>query len=292
MLFLIFILKYKKPLFGYNHKKHEKDFFMKNTFAFILDVLFVLLISFILFLVLFTFFTPYPYSLIFSACIAIIISLFYFARYDKRNKKAKLSKENKKRQTLLISELNFSTTQEQNFIMENALFKAGLTVEKKRGALLLKDKDALILMRFSFNKITKAEIVKAFNLISKRQTVYILAESFDEDIISFAKRFDGRVVLIDGEKVFCYLKEHNAMPLNYKYQCFLEKRKKGSFKNLLDKRKAKTFFIFGMLFLISSYISPLKTYYIVCGCLFLIYSLTLRVLGKDLNLNIGAVDKT
>ncbi len=264
---------------------------MKNTFAFVIDVLFVGFISFVLALVIFNFFIPRPYSVIYSACFSLLITTLYFARADKKRKSLTLSREDEKAKRALISELNFSTRLEQFAILERGLEGAGLIFERKRGAILIKDKNALVFLAFSFSPAGRAEVVKAFNALTKSQTAYILAQSFTADLTAFAERFDGRVILVGQDEVYSFLKEQGALPSSYKYEKFIEKQKKGSLKNLLDKRKAKTFFIFGTLFLLFSYISPLKVYYIVCGCLFLIYALVLRLFGKELKKFARGTDK-
>ncbi len=257
---------------------------MKNKFAFITDIIFLSFVTFTLSLVAFNFFIPHPYSIIYSACVALLFAIFFYARSDKRRTEERESNVEKKELSALMSELNFSTKAEQNEIIENALKKAKVEFDKKRGIILLKDKNALLLCRFSFNKITKADVVRAYNLIGRTQKAYILAENFDPDVASFADRFEKRVILVNGDKVFSFLKDNDALPKEYKYIDFFEKKSKASLRTLLDKKKAKTFFVFGLLFLLFSYISPLKLYYIICGCLFLIYSLILRLFGKEINL--------
>ena len=263
---------------------------MKNKLAFISDVLFLGFIFFILSLVIFNFLLPYPFSIVNSGFISVIASLLFYLRQGAKRKSQLVNKLEQKELALLMSELNFSDRQEQNELIENALKKAGYLTERKKGAVFIKDKNAVIICRFSFAKVSKADVVRAYNLITKTQTAYILAESFDLELLSFAQRFDQRVVLVDGAKIYTFLKEHHSLPKNYKYKGFFEKKTKASFKPLLDRKKSKTFFVFGLLLLLFSYISPLKLYYIVCGCVFLIYSLVLRLLGKDFNLNIEKVD--
>ncbi len=254
---------------------------MKNKFAFSVDVVFVCVITFILSLTLFNFFIPYPYSIVFSACAAAFATIFFFYRQRSSLKEKRLKREELKKRNELISELNFSTLAEQNAILERALKNAGLSPERKKTAITLKEQNAVIFCKFGFEKVSKTDILKAYNGITKVQTAYITAESFDSDAQAFAQRFDNKIRLVDGDAVYKYLIEHNAIP-EFKYKCFSERKAKGSFKNLLDKKKAKTFFGFGIIFLLTSYITPLKIYNIVCGCLFLIYALALRLWGKEI----------
>ncbi len=263
---------------------------MKNKFSFYIDVFFVGFIAFILSLVLFNFFTPHPFSIIFSVLISLLALILFFFNSSKKQKSARLKREQVKEMNLLISELNFSTKEEQCEIIETALKNARIEREKRKNTLILKAQNALVLCRFSFNAITKADIVRAYNLLTTNQKVYILSEKFDEQVQAFANRFGGRVILLDGEKVYKFIKDNHAMPKEFKYKNFVERKSKANFKNLLDKKKAKSFFVFGTLFLAFSYISPLKGYYITCGCLFLIYSLVLRLMGKDLKLESPQTD--
>ncbi len=262
---------------------------MKTKLSFILDVAFVSAISFTLALVAFNYFIPYPFTLIYSACVSAISTIIFFSLTDKKNKAERLKRAEQKECEFLISELNFSERQEQNDVIENALKKRNIPFERKRAMFFIKDNNAVVICRFGFNNVAKSDVVRAFNAITKKQKAYILAESFDADVIAFAERFDGRIELINGNKVYKFLKESDAMP-NFKYKEFSERKKKGDFKNLLDKKKAKTFFAFGLVFLLTSYFSPLQIYYLVCGCLFLIYSLVLRLMGKEINLKVAQTD--
>ncbi len=258
---------------------------MKTKFSYFSDVIFLTFITFLLSLVIFNFFIPHPYSIIYSALLSALALILFFAKSTAKQKQARIKKQAKKELDELMIELNFSARAEQNAIIEKALKNAGFSVEKKRGVLFLKDKNAIVLCRFSFNKVSKADIVRAYNLINSAQKAYILAQSFEQEITSFAERFDGRVILLGQEKVYKLIKDNDAIPKSYKYKDFAERKVKINLKNLLDRKKAKTFFFFGLLFLLFSYVSPLKLYYIICGCLFLIYSLILKLVGKDMNLN-------
>ena len=256
---------------------------MKSPFVFFADVLFMGFISLLLSLVVFNYFLPYPYQLLVSILVSLLCILIYYHLSRQKQNHLKLKKTEKVEYEKLISHLNFSTLEQQVSVVEVAVKKHGLLTEKHQGSLNIKDKFITVFCRFGFDKVSKSDIVRAFNMLSKNHKAFILAETFDQDVIDFAKRFDGRIILVDGKTLYRYLKEHDCMPLPVNAKP--EPKNKGDFKNLLDKRKAKNFLLFGTSFLFLSYFAPIKTYYVVCGCIFLIYSLILRFFGKDFHAN-------
>ena len=84
-------------------------------------------------------------------------------------------------------------------------------------------------------------------------------------------------------KIYAFLKENNSLPPE-KYE-FSDKKLKGLtlLKTLLEKKKAKRFFAFGFIFLAFSYFVPIKVYYVVFGCAFLIFALFLTIFGQTEN---------
>ena len=202
-------------------------------------------------------------------------------RFSNKNfKEQKLKKQEQKELIELVNYLNFASKAEQNLILEKALKKAGYFVEKVKSNLYIKDKNSLIILKFGFAPVTKVDIVKAYNQLAVTDKAYIIAESFEQPVLQFANRFNGRVLCHTGQDVFSFLKKHQSLPMA-KYTEFLEKKKKGNVKILLDKKKSKTFLTFGIFFLAMSYFSPIKTYYLIVGCAFSIYAVILRAFGKD-----------
>lgn len=256
---------------------------MKSKFAFVSDIIFYVVTTFIVLIVLLSYFCPYPYSLIFSAVLTILTVMIIYKWSSKKHGDKRLKKIEKQELEELVNELNFSTRNYRLLVLEKALSKQGLKHERRRGAIVIPEKNAVAFIKFGFDKPTKTDVVKAFNSINKTERAYIISETFEQDIKDFAKRFDGRVLLVDGARLYSYLKEHDSLP-ETQYSEFLEKKKKGDFRLLLDKRKSKTFFLFGLFFLFMSYFSPIKLYYILFGGAFVIYSIILRAFGKDIKI--------
>ena len=187
--------------------------------------------------------------------------------------------EQKEKETV-ITQLKLYTATEQNDFFQKVISLHGKNTERKKSGLFVKDTPFALFPIFTFDGVKKSDIVRVFNSIKKEQTAYILSDSFTVEVKDFAERFDGRVKTVDGNNVYKLLKEKNIFP-QIKH-AFPEKKKLSlsSLKNLLEKKKAKNFLVLGLLFIATSYFMPLKTYYIICGTVFLIFSLILRLYGK------------
>ena len=190
---------------------------------------------------------------------------------------------NKKKEKLYddcITELNFYTPSEQTSFLEKVLLEQGYTPKKQKNTLLLKDKNALLILRFGFDQVNKADVVRAYNEISESQTAYLISESFKTEITEFAERFGRKIVLVNGKELFNYLSNKNCLPPQ-KYSLLTTRSKRTRLLELFQKTHAKRFFSFGLILLFTSYFSPIKGYYVAFGCVFLIFSLILKMFGKE-----------
>ena len=254
---------------------------MKNRFSFIIDQLFVAFISFIVCFLFFNFFTERAIAFTLSCCLALLLTLFSVYRARGKRIKSLLDKVERELIQKFTEALNFSSRTEQNSLLEKALKNTGVSFERKKGGFFIKGKPLAVFMRFGFDKVGKSDILKIFNSINDGDRAYILSHKFDGEVVAFSDRFDGKIRLVTQEKVYAFFKEQNVLPSN-KYANFVEpKKKKARLINLLKKGNSRKFLLFGLTFLFMSYFVPIKLYYIICGCLFLIFSLILRLFGKE-----------
>ena len=222
---------------------------------------------------------PRPYSLICSTSLTVIFSVFAFRYLLSKQQKVSGKKIDRKLYEDAVLQLNLMPKPELIFFFENALLKNGYIVERKHGGLFLKENNVYLFFKFGFEIVNKADIVKVFNLKEKSAICYLLSESFSEDVKSFSLRFDN-LFTVDAKELFSYLKDKNCLPEN-KYQLNEQRFDRlKAIKSLLERKKAKTFALFGITFLFMSYFVALKYYYIVSGTIFLILSLTCLFFGK------------
>lgn len=254
---------------------------MKFSLSVVLDTLLCAFISFILLFILFNYFFIVSVALTLSITFSLIIGAFIFLYLKKKKNAFNLSKKNMQLLSVMVNQLSLYSKEEQLSVLKRLLNKLSTPFEEKKDFLYIKNKKISLFPLFSFDQITKTDIVKIFNMISKEDLAYIFASVYSTEISSFASRFDGRIILVKKEEFFNILLENDCLP-KQKYP-FEEngKVKLSDLKNLLLKKNSKKHFWFGLLFLIMSLFVFFKIYYIIVGCAFLILSLICRLFGIE-----------
>lgn len=253
---------------------------MKASIAFIFDVCFSAFVSFILSFVLLNYFVKKPFSVIFSVCLALLITLIVAKKLSSEYAQTRLKKAERQTLEIMTAQLSLYTQTEINDLFEKAINKAGYDTERKKGVIFIKNENCAVFIRFGFDGVTKTDVVKAFNSINRTEKVYIFAPSFSAEIQSFISRFNGEVIAVDKIKTYKFLNEYESLP-KQKYPFSVKKPfSNGVIKTLFGRKKAKSYLAFGIIFLFMSYFVPLKLYYVICGCVFLLFSLLSRLFGK------------
>lgn len=252
---------------------------MKISLPVILDCAFSAFIALLLSLILFGSFVPHPYSLVIAMTISLLVSLVAFKFLYKNSQKNFIKAKEKSQLDDMLTQFDFSSTQENNEFFSKLFSSIGYSTERKRGGIFFKNKPVVVFVKFGFIEVNKADVVKFFNLLRKNDIGYILADDFSLDVKNFIMRFNGRLVAVSAEEVYRFLKEKNNLPEKRFY--FHQKKQKGIrlLKNLLYKNKAKNYLVFGLVFLLMSYFFPFKLYYVITGVIFLIAALLSRLFG-------------
>lgn len=252
---------------------------MKISLTLILDTLFYLLAYFTLSFIAVGYFFARPASYVLAATFAVVFTLFAVKiSLDKKQKKFS-SKEKEKRFNAVMTLLNLSGEKTATELFDKALKKEGYCTEKKKGGVFISEKNTTAFFLFCFDGVSKTDIVKCFNKIGKNQKAEIYSENFSEEVTAFAARFGGKIILTDGRQAFSLLEKHDLLPKE-KIDLDEEEKKRFDFFRLLDKKRAKSYLAFGLLFTLLSYFAPIKGYYLMFGVAFLLLALFLRLFGK------------
>ena len=253
---------------------------MKIKLSEILDAAFYLVAGFFLSLIAFNYFLPRPASYVLSATLAVIFTLFAVKICVGKNR-GNFSESEKERKFLAVmTTLNLSGEKANADLFEKVFRAEGYAVEKKRGGLYIADLKRAVFFRFGFDGETKTDVVKCFNKIPKDFKAEIFSESFDDGVKEFAGRFGGKIVLSDGRRAYELLEKNSLLPEGSFVLPEKSVAKRLDFRRLLDKKRAKNYLAFGLLFTFLSYFVPIKGYYLVFGAVFLIFALILRLFGK------------
>ena len=254
---------------------------MRTIFSIFLDTLFYTFITFLLCLILLCSFFSIKYALFLSLLFAFLVMLISIKSLNKKNSNLKLKNKDALKMEQLCYSLCIMQQKEKYAYLFSLLLQNNIKAEKRYGGAFIKDSNAVLYLLYDFSPLTKTQIVKTFNSVPKTTTIYILSNDFDKQTQDFANRFDGRIKLVDKKTFYLFVKEKDFFP---KEILPLPKEKRVGLKDfatLLDKRKAKHFLLFGLVFIGMSYFAPIKLYYLICGSLFLIYAVILRAFGKN-----------
>ena len=186
---------------------------------------------------------------------------------------------NEKTKNQIVFNLHFMSKYNLTSLFINAYTNLNKKTEKRKDGIFLLDKKTLVILRFGYLEVTKADVVKAFNLIKKDQAVEIYSDEFSSGVKEFASRFVN-VYLKDANDTVKLLKDGEVLDQIENLPVEQQNTRPNFTKNVFNKKRAKTFFGFGIFFLLSSLIAPLKTYYVVSGCLMLVFSLLCIFFGN------------
>lgn len=254
---------------------------MKLSFSLIIDVCFSAFISFLLAFVVLNYFIDKRFAIAFSVILSIPVAIIAFKKITEKRKKNTLKKAEKDALDIMLSQLAVYTQTEQNEFFCHAFIKAGYAPTRKNGAIYILKEKCATLIKMGAEGAKKADVVRAFNLKGNIEKSYIFTSIADKELEDFCKRFNGKVTLVKAESVFKFLSSIDFLPkikFNFPEKVPLKKQISTAF---FSKKKAGKYFSFGLIFLMMSYFVPIKLYYIICGSVFLLTALILKLFGRE-----------
>ena len=252
----------------------------KYSLAFYVDIIFAFIISFILSTVLVSYFLPFPYSVIVSFCLAVIFSVFTVKLLKKRRENRLEAEREKENLSAVTDFLNSSAAKSNCELFFNAYKNLNKFPQKTEGGICLACDNTSVFLRFSFDPVKKSDIFKIANKLRAERKAVIFSETFSDEVVLFAARFNGKIILKDGKDAYELLKSANSLP-KVTTAAIKEKKPSADFSRLLDKKRAKNYLIYGVFFTVLSYFAPIKLYYLIFGAVFLLFSLIIRLFGKE-----------
>ena len=251
---------------------------MKSAIKKTSDTAFVFIVCFLFSFFIFNYFVKRPYSSVLALSLSLAVAVVSF----KIITNAYLMKQNEQADSrLVINTLNhlcLCKDKEIKDLFYSAFIKKGYTAEiKKRYILLPKEKLQLFFV-FSFDGLLKKDVVAIYNMLSSSNRAVIYTNSISDEMKDFVIRFNKKINVFYGKEVFDFLSESNSLP-NIDFVLEDKKPPKIKLNNFLEKKKAKNYLVFGIIFLLLSFFVPLKLYYIVCGGIMIIMSLFAKFFG-------------
>ena len=254
---------------------------MQFSFLTILDSAFTAFLSFLSAFLLLNFYIERPYSIILGISIALLVFLIALDKMNKSFAKKSLDKQKNNAVKNMCYSLCLLDKFKITELFERAINRRGFKTLKKRGGIFIEETHSAVFTIFSFDGITKTDVVRVFNSISQKDKAYIFGQSANSDLLDFINRFDGRIEFVNAEKTYNFLSSCNCLPKEqpvYKNNSFLLKN---FFSRLFVRKNSKKFLSFGLLFLFMSAFVVIKFYYIVCAFIFITLSLFCRLFSKE-----------
>jgi hypothetical protein len=254
---------------------------MKITFSLVADTLFSAFVTFILSFVILNYFCPRPFSIIYASVLAVLVSIIAVKKLSEKQSNRKYKSEKERQISAVADTLNTYTRAEQTNLLERAILKTGVSVERRKGGIFIPELKCAVFCRFGFEGVNKADVVKIFNTLKKGERAYVFAQEFSAELSAFIERFRGRIIAVNQTATYKFLKENSLMP---KEKIAPENKKiypHGVKKAFLKKANAKKYFLSGLAFLIFSYFVPLNLYYVISGSILLFVSLLTKLYGFE-----------
>lgn len=251
----------------------------RSKFSYILDFIFKSISIFVISFIWIRFFEHNIFLIfLYSSIITIILVTISTIRTIKKCKKNNLTKLEYEKKENSIYQLNFYS-QAQILILFSSLFNSTYEVNKKNDYLILKKGDEKIgvFINFNFNVIDAFYIKSIMNKINlnKFEKVFIYSNDFTKECKELCSSINNvRFFCKNSDESFKLMKDNNIFPIN---KVEKQTHKKKNFNNfcsvLFNKSKTKTYFLTGLIFLISSIFMRYNIYYLVFTTLMFLLSL-------------------
>jgi hypothetical protein len=245
----------------------------------IFDISVITFTAFLFFNATLKFFMPKNVALSLAVMLSIILAIFTLKVLINKGKRLSANNNEKKELKEISFQLDFMSSPDVKNLFALAYKDKGYTVIKQRTHLIIREENTAVFIKFGFEKVKKADVVKAYN-VSGYDKVVIISSEYDIELLNFADRFNGKVILKDVSYAYKLLKETNNLPeITFPYH-ERKTRLKQTISFFANKKHAKRFFLFGVGFLFFSSIATIKAYYITLAGVCLLYAFYLKLFGK------------
>ena len=246
------------------------------------DGVFVFIAGFFLFFTVGYYLLPLPVAAALSFLSSIFLLVFILMRKTAKREKAFLTKKDAERIENAALYLSVTSKNKVNNLFFSALSEKYGDVSRERHGFFSPKENTLFFALFSSAVPQKKDVVLLFNLLKEGEKGVIYSVGFSEEVRAFSALFGDRITLLDKNEACRLLFETQAaahiadppLPTDVK-------RRKNRFSPLLfHRKKALPIFFSGLFFLLTSFLVPIKAYYVIAGSLFILLALFIRLFGK------------
>ncbi len=246
---------------------------MKSVyFKLTVNSIFFFLLNFFVWFVFLYYFLPRNSAIGFSISLSIILLIIKNKVDFKKEKNKFLTSEKNQNVILIGEELALMTFPERIKYFSNAYKNEKVSCQKFSKGVLT-EKGERVFLLFSFDSLSKTEIVSAFNRLQKNERALLYCVSAKDDVLNFAKRFNDKVTVLQVSDAYSFLEKNGCLP-PVRADLIHKKNSLSFLKEFFDRKKAKRFLTLGLFLLLFSFITPFKIYYVISGTAIALLGLT------------------
>ena len=243
----------------------------RMMFSVIFDSVFTGFAAFLISFVLFSCFSDKSVAVILAFLIALgLTSLCFYFLYGRRGKGAASVAAMKEKENLFFY-LGLQKDNKKLFLSLFAALNKTAAVTKK--GIYVRENDAYVYPFFSFDGVKKDDLSFAYTASGGKKAI-VLAPAYSAELTLFARTFGDKLRLLSGNEVYALFKKAGMLPHAALPENALSKKEKlyALLRTVFTRRRAPKYFLFGITFLLFSFLVPYKLYYILFGTLLTVFS--------------------
>lgn len=236
-----------------------KNISMARVIDFVNAVIIILLFTFVWSVLLFA---DWKVALVFSNAFTICLAILLRAFIKRKNTPYGIDR----------LALEFALRDDEYVI--KLLLSAIKNKEIENGCNYILLENCVIISKFKFSPLSPSDVASVCNLAKKldRKDVFVIAKGIDRRAFQIADIEGVKVQIIKIKGVFKFLKKHNTLPSLDKAKTKISA--KAFFEIALSRQNFKHYAFSGGVLLLTSFITPLKVYYLIIGSILLALALT------------------
>lgn len=207
-----------------------------------------------------------------AACVFLLVS-------EKKNSSALIKKKDEKDFADCKAALQIKGFTETAAIVRKLLTREDKKPVYENGGFSTCD-GKFVYAKFRFEKVSADDVARAYRAAPTGYTTEFWGITFTDEAVKLAETSGEKIKLIYLADIFPLLKKHDIVPSGG----ISRTKEKNKFFTLLkktfDRKKAKTFALYGFTLLALSYFAFFPVWYIVCGSVFLLYALAATFFSK------------
>ena len=227
--------------------------------------------------------TTFILSIIFTFASVYLLYFFINKKHNKKN----LSNQKLKDVAENFLAFKLAPLNQKLELINKILSVEHITILKRKSLTYIKEnKKVLVIFATNIDNLTQNDLLNllATNNSSEVECFEIICNEISPNINT--KIFNNKTIkIVTKTSLYMdYFLKHNIFPDKSEINLNATKISwQDILKGVFEKKKARPYFIYGLLLIFSSIILPYQAYYIVFGSMFLLFSIICKILPKFTN---------